>query len=294
MRTLVFFATPAAIAILSAACAKGSDATLDDPDAGDAGSPVPGSPDGGVRPDGASTADDAGGDAERDGTSGDACATALAAASFSFEASDEGFTHGISDGVLQSDVPGWPFDGWTRGSATAGTACHSGSCFGVELTQNYAQCERGYLLSPAIDLSACAGRDVSLVFQHAYAFWTGSYGGTTWFDGGIVEVSKDGASWTPVAPATGTGTLKINPDRTTSYRCVNPPGFGVDNEIGFVGKQATTTKVTIPLPAGALGTSTRVRFSFASGVSSATTNADASRSATDFGWRIDDVGFEAR
>jgi hypothetical protein len=42
-------------------------------------------------------------------------------------------------------------------SATAGTPCHSGKCFGAELGQNYAQCQRGFLLSPALDLSACVG-----------------------------------------------------------------------------------------------------------------------------------------
>ncbi len=273
-------------------CATGSetDVGADDEDAGgsriDAGRlPDPAKPDGSVEP-----TPDAG---KPDATTTDACAQALAAITFAFDSGDQGWTHGASDGITGSD-PAWPYDGWTRGTASAGTACKAGSCFGNELTQNYAQCARGYLQSPAIDLSKCSGRNVSLVFQHAYAFWSGTYNAQNWFDGGIVEVSTDGQTW-QVPPASGvySGTVAINPDRTSSYQCVTKP-FGVTGKQGFTGKNATMTKVTIPLPAAAISATTRIRFSMASGVSSQTTNANTSRSATDFGWRIDDVGFEVK
>ena len=162
-----------------------------------------------------------------------------------------------------------------------------------QLTKNYVQCTRGYLLSPPIDLSACSGRTVSLVFQHSYAFWTGSYLGTTYSDGGVVEVSADGTSWA-VPPGTYPGTLKINPDRGLSYACYSPTTFGVNNKQGFVGKQATTVKAELTLPAAAITDKMRVRFSTGAGVSTATTDQNMSRNNTDFGWRIDDVGFVAK
>lgn len=89
--------------------------------------------------------------------------------------------------------------------------------------------------------------------------------------------------------------MKINPNRTTTYQCVaRPNGFGVDQKQGFVGVQATTVRAELLLPPAAVSATTRVRFSFGSGVSSQTTNADTSRASTTPGWRIDDVGFLAK
>lgn len=219
----------------------------------------------------------------------DPCAEALAKITYDFESGASGWTHATSDGATGS----WPFDPWATGTASVGTACHTGKCFGTELTQNYAQCQRASLTSPPVDLSKCTGKTVALVFQHAYSFWTGSYGGSQWFDGGVVEVSGDGSTWT-VAQGTYPGTVKINPNRTASYACVLPDGFGVHNKQGFVGVQAATVKAELTLPGSAVTATTRIRFSFASGVSSQTTNADTSRGSTAPGWRIDDVGFVSK
>ncbi len=292
-RALAISASLLAVAWLHG-CATGSETDPGelDPDGGpgvrlDAGRlPDP------ARSDAATPAD---GGAKEDASTSDACAAALAAITYSFDGDAQGWTHGNSDGVTATN---WPFDGWTRGPApfpAAGPACRSGACFGAELTQNYAQCQRGYLLSPPIDLTACSGRTIALVFHHAYAFWSGTYGGQNWFDGGVVEVSGDGTTW-QVPPAAGiysADAVKINPDRTSSYQCVTTP-FGVTGKQGFTGKNATMSRVSITLPAAVVSATTRVRFSMASGVSSQTTNADASRSQTDFGWRIDDVGFEIK
>jgi hypothetical protein len=278
-------------------CATGSETELGglDEDAGPSvrldagGTPDPAKTDAAVPPKDAGPKEDA--------STGDGCTAALAAIAFSFDADAQGWTHGISDGVTTLDAS-WPFDGWTRGTAggTAPTpACKSGACFGSELTQNYAQCQRSYLMSPPIDLSKCSGKTIGLVFQHAYAFWSGTYNAQNWFDGGVVEVSTDGQTWS-VPPAPGiysTELVKINPDRTASYQCVTKP-FGVTGKAGFTGKNPTMSRVSITLPASAISATTRIRFSMASGVSSQTTNADTSRSATDFGWRIDDVGFEVK
>lgn len=278
------------IVIAIGACAVGSDPELVPDDGSDAGrvdtgtgNPFP-TGDSGIDP-----SDAPAGDSKTDSPSGDACSTALAALTYDFEAGASGWTHAVSDGADGTGVS-WPFDPWLTGSATLAPACKAGKCFGTELTKNYAQCQRGHLLSPTVNLSACAGKTVALVFHHAYSFWTGSYNGTTWFDGGVVEASTNGTSWQAL---TGTypGTVKINPDRTASYACVLPNGFSVHNKQGFVGVQTTTVKAELTIPAAAISATTRFRFSFASGVSSQVSNADASRTGTAPGWRIDDVGF---
>jgi hypothetical protein len=296
MRALgsVLFASVAFAAAVFA-CAEGTGVDTGEafaPDAskrGPDGSSLPPSSDGGSVPTGDASDDGASEDAAADG-----CAAALAKITFDFESGPAGFTHKISDGVASPPDPSWPYDPWNHGTAAAGTACHAGSCFGAELAQNYAQCQRGELLSPTIDLSACQGKSVALVFHHAYGYWTGSYGGDTWFDGGIVEVSgDDGASWA-IPQGTYPGTLKINPNQGSSYSCVKSTTFGVNGKQGFVGKQATTAKAELTLPPNAITDKVRIRFSVASGVSSETTDPNTSRTATDFGWRIDDIGFVAK
>ena len=274
-----------AVVGLLAACAVGSDAEADG--TSDGGSTVTES---GARPvkDAAppDPPDSTVADAAPDALAMDPCATALAKITYDFESGAGGWTHAVSDGATGS----WPFDPWATGTASVGTACKSGKCFGTELVKNYAQCQRGAVSSPPIDLSACTGRTVALVFQHAYSFWTGSYGGSVWFDGGVVEVSADGSTW-QVPTGSYPGTVKINPDRGASYACVLPSAFGVHNKQGFVGVLTTTGKAELTLPTSAISATTRLRFSFASGVSSQTTDPDSSRGATAPGWRIDDVGF---
>ncbi|HSO35831.1 MAG TPA: hypothetical protein VLT33_25050 [Labilithrix sp.] len=276
-----------AAVLLGAACAKGAEDESLDQGEGGVGPLADAQPD-------VATADAGEVDAARDAVAdapGDACTVALAAITFDFEAGAQGWTHGNSDGVGPPTV--WPFDPWLQGAATKGTACKSGKCFGTDLTQNYAQCHRGFVVSPPVDLSACKGRAVSLVFQHAYGFWTGAYGGQTWFDGGVVELSGDGTTWqVPTGPYPGT--VKINPDRGLSYACVSKNAFSVHNKQGFVGQQAATVRAELVVPPSAITATTRIRFSTAAGVSSDSSTADSSRPFTDFGWRIDDVGFLAK
>jgi hypothetical protein len=277
-----------ALVVAGAACAKGADdesLTYGEggtPDPTDAGSTVP-------TPDAGGPVDGSPGDAATDAS--DACSAALSKIRFDFEAGAQGWTHGNSDGVGPPTI--WPFDPWLSGTATKGTACKSGNCFGTDLTRNYAQCHRGFVMSPPIDLSACTGRAVSVVFQHAYGFWTGLWNAQTWFDGGVVEVSANGTTWlVPAGPYPGT--VKINPDKNqglSTYQCVSPNAFGVHNKQGFVGQQVATVKAELAIPAAAITATTRLRFSTAAGVSSQVSTADDSRPLTDFGWRIDDVGF---
>lgn len=222
---------------------------------------------------------------------GTACTTALAAARQTFEAGAGGWTHRGMDGVSTS----WPIDPWENGtpSAVGPSACGEGSqCWGTDLDRNYAQCGRAELRSPSIDLGACSGATIVMVWEQWYDFWTGSYGGSTWYDGGLVEISTNGgSSWAPVDPSIYPGTVRINPDRGLSYACLQSDSFYVHGRPGFVGSSGgwETAEVALSVSGPFL-----VRFAWGSGVSSSTTNADTSRSATRPGWYVDDVRFEAR
>jgi len=283
----------ASLLVGSGACAEGADSDVyglpprDEAGGGgddDDGSVIPPRDSGRVDT-GPGTETDAGADS---GPGADACSTALAAITFDFEAGASGWTHGISDGLTIPPAPSWPYDEWAHGTPTT-LPCKAGKCFAISPTQNYAQCTRGYLVSPPVDLTACAGKNVALVFQHAYSFWTAVVSGTTYFDGGVVEASGNGTSW-QVAQGTYPGTVKILPSQG-SGTCTTTGGavFGVNNKSGFVGVQTTTTKVELTLPAATITNTTRVRFSFGAGVS--TGSATEGRGATAPGWRIDDVGF---
>lgn len=290
---MAFLARAALVAGLVSigACATGTDAF---PDLGPGGD----LPDGAVivpERDGGERDSAAIGDSATDSADGatDACSTALAKITFDFETGLQAWTHGNADNITVPPAPTWPYDAWSQGPATKGTACRAGKCLGNELTQNYLQCTRGYIISPPIDLSACKGRSVALIFQHAYAFWTGTYAGTAYSDGGVVEVSADGTTW-QVPTGTYPGTVKINPDKGFTYACTDGNNFGVNNKQGFVGKQVTTVQAELTLPAAAITNKMRVRFSTGAGVSTATSDPPTSRAGTDFGWRIDDVGFVAK
>lgn len=215
-----------------------------------------------------------------------ACQAVIANAKWDFESGDQGWTHKVSDGADQQ--ASWPFDPWSRGTATK-IACPAGSCFAGERTQNYAQCSRGELLSPSVDLSACVGANVTLTFAHAYAFWAGTFSGATYFDGGIVELSNNsGATWS-VPAATYPGTLKILKDRG-SAQCVSAT-YHADAKQGFTGSQPAAAEFSITVPAAMITAKTRIRFSTAAGVS---TNAVGHyRENTESGWRIDNVRFTA-
>lgn len=256
------------------ACAEGGQAIVLDPDPSSVGSP-----DGGRLPgeDGSTPRDDS-------GASSDACAKALNHLRFDFESGSAGWTHGILDGA--TEPAGYPYDPWEQGTASNGAPCASGKCFGAPLAQNYAQCHRGYLLSPSMDLSACQNQKVVLSFNHGYGFWSE---GTSFHDGGVLEISGDaGASW-QVPEATYPGTIKIKKqDNQGGYGCL-VQDFSVDNKQGFVGKQATTSPFEVELPPALVTSTTRIRFSVGGGLSSSTVDVDVSRQNTDFGWRIDDV-----
>lgn len=222
-----------------------------------------------------------------------ACAMALQTARFTFEMGAQGFQHSALDSVSGS----WPFDPWNFGTPANGPpACAQGNtCFGTGHTQNYAQCGRAALVSPTINLTACHPSRVVLVFEQWHDFWSGTYDGQMWFDGGLVELSIDnGRTWMAAPPATYDRRLAINPDRGSSYRCLNAMSFYVHNRPGFTESSGGWETVELDFGSVATSSSLLIRFAWSSGVSSSTTNANMSRTATAPGWFIDDVRFELR
>jgi hypothetical protein len=222
----------------------------------------------------------------------DACSVALRAATFRFDAGDQGFAHAACAGMGND----WPYDPWMHGASNYFIRC-SGNCFGTELDKGYAQCSCGTLTSPSVDLSACTSKAVSLSLTHAHSFWTDNIDN----DGGFVEVSGDGgATWQSVALGSG-GTLKLNPNRGQDgngkpiMTCPNHDKLTMSGHEAFVKKSgAGLSETQLALPASVVTAQTRVRFTIAGGASSTQKTADGSRQFTGFGWRIGSVGFTAK
>jgi hypothetical protein len=221
------------------------------------------------------------------------CELQLATLGSDFETGASGWSHAVLDGA---SAPGWPLDEWQVGTATSGPgSCHGGTgCWATRLDANYTSCSRAAVQSPPIDLSVCSGQPVKLKFWSWHDFWTGTVSGKsgTFFDGGLVEVSSDGTSWSGVTPSSPyPGTIVINPN-IGSNECVSPDDFGVHNRPGFVGAGGGNwQEVVIALPPAAITSTFHVRFAYSSGVSFANSDAEIDRMHTRPGWYLDDVSF---
>ncbi|MBI5534697.1 MAG: hypothetical protein HY898_18370 [Deltaproteobacteria bacterium] len=237
---------------------------------------------------------DSGTDANEAGPdTGSPCQQALAAYVWDFETAG-GWSHAKMDGVSGS----WTFDSWERGVASSGPgSCHGGTqCYATNLDNNYIQCQRAALRSPSINLTACAQTEIKLVFWHWYDFWTGTYGGSTWYDGGTVEFSSDGGTSWAVAPGvTFPGTITINPDMGSSYACLSPNSFHVDGLAGYTQASGSGwAKVEMAIPQSFRSSQFMVRFAYGTGVSYQTTNETTSMQHAKPGWYVDDVNVVAQ
>ncbi len=210
--------------------------------------------------------DDADDDAADDDT-GDDDACADVQTLFDFDGDEQGFGHAATDAGFA--------DPWEFGTPMGGGCATGNSCWGTRLTDEYGDCEAGELVSPAIDLSACAGAPeaVQLRFQHIYQL-EDEYGGT-WYDGGLVQLSADGgASWHDVSPdAAYQGVIEGN-----YSEC--PGSAEIDGHMAWSGSIPGNgwSEVTVVVEETDKTADFRVRFLFGS-----------DRSATDRGWYVDDV-----
>lgn len=307
-----------ALLVVAGACAEG--AALNDDDgnspiatdrdgsAGDAradasGSSGSASSSGGSGSSSSGSTSSSGGDAGADsGPPLTACQQALAQINFDFEDFDPSVNTGNIwrtrplDGFTPDDTR-WPFNPWyisTAGTAVITPACPNGKCMGTELTRNYAQCQRGEMISPGFDLSACSGANVVMKFEHAYNFK--DHGDNT-RDGGLIEISGNSpepttGTFTQLGTALMPGTIRIR-GSAFGRSCLETNNFYVHNKSGYVGAHAMEV-VELPVPTSALTANARVRFLMSSGVAADTNSADASRTSTGFGWRVDNIRFEQK
>jgi len=218
----------------------------------------------------------------------DLCGDALAQLAFDFEAGESGFEHDSLEEVVPPPVE-WRYDHWEAGSPSGQvTTCGSGSsCFATNLTGNYIQCQRAHLTSPSINVTACNGEGLVFRLSHLYDFWQDG----AFHDGGTIELSgDDGISWQP-ADLTMPGTIEIQ-GQLSSYSCVEKDNFVLDGQPGFIGASASWTDLTIPIPPAMVSSHLRIRFRYASGVSSMTTNPEQSQDGTRPGWYVDNIRVE--
>ena len=215
------------------------------------------------------------------------CLQALASFRYDFEAGAQGFEHGTSDGQNIN----WPFDSWEQGQARSGpNACAEGQgCWGTDLGANYIQCQRAELISPFIDLRACAEHELLMVYEDWHDFWAEG----NWADGGMVEASPEGGNWSALAPHRFADRIQINPALGIGYSCVNSDEFHVDGQAGVTGRRGGWQTVRLPLD-GLHHDRFKIRFAYASGVSSRTGDPNESRRGTRPGWFLDNIRFEIR
>ncbi len=223
-----------------------------------------------------------------------ACDVQLDSLAFGFESGAQGFVSGPMPAAVATGNTTWRFDHWEQGSATLGCP-DDGKCFGTNLTGNYIQCQRAYLVSPTIDLSACGteSRDVTMSFQHNYDFWTGDVAGLK-YDGGSIEVSSNGTTWVP-ANVVFPGTIAINPNidnGSTNYKCLDENNFYVHGKDGYVGTSGGWVNESITIPSSMASVTFQVRFVYASGVSSETFDQTESMVGTAPGWYLDNLAFQ--
>ncbi len=222
------------------------------------------------------------------------CRLALRRATFTFEDGAQGWTHAPMDGVAgRAD---WPFDAWEQGTATSGPgSCHEGrGCWATSLHDNLVQCQRADLRSPEIDLRACADRDLVLVFDHWYAFWSAADLFDEYYDGGTVEAGNVPGFFETLAPDRFPGTIAINPELGFGYSCIDADNFYVDGLPGYVGESGGWVQGRHPLGDLHRNGPFRLRFAYGTGVSAETTDPDESQFLSPPGWYVDFVRFEVR
>ena len=198
------------------------------------------------------------------------------AAAWTFNGGPTGWTQEPVDAPVTGE-----WDPWELGEPTAGsTGCHGSAttnqCWATGLAGAYPACQRGGLVSPTLDLAACASTSytVDVIFWHWHDFdqATGSA------DGGLVEVTDDGGgTWTALVP-TGGWDGRIAMDASSCEGAIY-----VDGRDGFLGASGAWVQETIRVPIEHLTREFAFRFVFGS---------DAAGSAD--GWVIDDVAVRVR
>lgn len=160
---------------------------------------------------------------------------------------------------------------WECGAPVDMPADADGGVWGTNLAGNYNLNEASALISPPIDLGACAvGEGVEMRVYHWFQF----EGGPSNADGGIVQVSTNGTSWTTIAPVGGT--LYVASNLSTAFG----PTDGVQGFSGNDPAEGTWVQSDFDVSAYSGSGNLQVRFVFGS-------DDDDNR----LGWYIDRVEF---
>jgi hypothetical protein len=161
---------------------------------------------------------------------------------------------------------------WACGEPTEeGPSMSDGGVWATNLSGFYNANEASALISPTIDLTACAaGEGVEMRVYHWFEF----EGGPSNADGGIVQVSSNGTSWTTIEPTSGTLYLPAN--LNTAF----PPTDGAHGFSGNDPEEGEWVQSNFDVSAWSGEDNLQVRFVFGS-------DADDHRA----GWYIDRVEF---
>ncbi|HWB77731.1 MAG TPA: hypothetical protein VG755_22345 [Nannocystaceae bacterium] len=134
---------------------------------------------------------------------GEACTFDASACTFCgrrFEfAGGGGCPYGFTVTKLDSEAGGVSWQCGNPSNYALGPGTDVEGVYATNLVGPYNGNESSALASPAIDLSMCAADGLELELVH----WHDFEGGEDNSDGGIVQVSTDGTTWTTIAPASG-------------------------------------------------------------------------------------------
>jgi len=184
---------------------------------------------------------------------------------------------------------GWTASGinsdWARGVPSSGPgADHTGggSLWATNLGGNADQCQCSQLVSPAVDLSAHAGKTIRLQLWHWYDFRESTGGalcGDDSYSGGIVEVNS-GGGWTKLTPVDGydANTLNCSGGNGSCDPC---PLDEITGAFTGYGTESTWVQETFDLSAHATS-SVQVRLYFGS-------HDGYGCYPNSLGWYVDDV-----
>jgi hypothetical protein len=188
-------------------------------------------------------------------------------------ADDRGWTHAALEAKLG--------DPWLRGAAR-NPACHGGTaCWASGLDGTYPNCQEAALVSPVVDLSAC---DAAATVRVSWWQWMSfePFAEGTYFDSGLVQISRDGGATWSYLPAPGPEPPYVGTCGTHDDGCGSPLPFVRGQRVWSDQKLASWREAHVDVPAAYRTKQFRVRFVFASDFKM------ASR-----GWLIDDLAIAA-
>ena len=190
-----------------------------------------------------------------------------------FEAADDrGWTHAAFAKGLG--------DPWVHG-ASKNPACGQGTrCWATSLDGNYLACQEAALTSPVLDLSACAvGAKVRVSFAQWFQFE--GFAENSYFDGGFIQISKDGGLTWAVLPLPGPDPPYLGRSGVSDNACMSVLDPLKGKMIWSDKKTAAWKPASFAVPADFMTKSFRVRLVFGAD------NHDFAR-----GWLIDDFAVE--